>query len=120
MMMHEPLAFVALRGTLERDAPLARHTSWRAGGRADILYTPADRDDLATFIRQWPASQPVTVVGLGSNLLVRDGGWRGVVISLCQPYFSRIEVDGERLQQFLSNDPARDAARPSPRRSWCR
>ena len=47
MMMNEPLRFTGLRGTLARDAPLARYTSWRAGGRADVLYLPADRDDLA-------------------------------------------------------------------------
>jgi UDP-N-acetylenolpyruvoylglucosamine reductase len=85
MMMHEPLRFDALRGTLTRDAPLARHTSWRAGGNADVLYVPADRDDLAAFVRQWPKSQPLTVIGLGSNTLVRDGGVRGAVIVMHDP-----------------------------------
>jgi hypothetical protein len=51
----EPLAFVGLRGTLAQDALLARYTSWRVGGRADILYSPADRDDLAHFLRGLPA-----------------------------------------------------------------
>ena len=85
MMMHEPLRFEALRGTLTHDAPLARHTSWRAGGRADVLYVPADRDDLATFVRQWPRPAPLTVIGLGSNLLVRDGGVRGAVVVMHDP-----------------------------------
>ena len=85
MMMHEPLRFEALRGTLTRDAPLARHTSWRAGGCADVLYVPADRDDLAAFVRQWPRASPLTVIGLGSNLLVRDGGVRGAVIVMHDP-----------------------------------
>lgn len=85
MMMHEPLRFEALRGTLTRDAPLARYTSWRAGGCADLLYLPADRDDLAAFVRQWPRSLPLTVIGLGSNLLVRDGGVRGAVIVMHDP-----------------------------------
>ena len=49
-MMTEPLRFAGLRGTLTRDAPLARYTSWRCGGRADTLYVPADRDDLAAFL----------------------------------------------------------------------
>ena len=85
MMMHEPLRFEALRGTLTRDAPLARHTSWRAGGSADVLFMPADREDLASFVRQWPRSSPLTVIGLGSNLLVRDGGVRGAVIVMHDP-----------------------------------
>ena len=83
--MHEPLRFAALRGTLKRDAPLARHTSWRTGGNADVLYVPADRDDLAAFVRQWPPPLPLTVIGLGSNLLVRDGGVRGAVIVMHDP-----------------------------------
>jgi UDP-N-acetylmuramate dehydrogenase len=85
MMMHEPLSHIALRGTLAHDAPLARHTTWRAGGRADRLYVPADRDDLAAFVRSLPAGEPITVIGLGSNLLVRDGGVRGTVILMHNP-----------------------------------
>jgi UDP-N-acetylmuramate dehydrogenase len=85
MMMHEPLSHVALRGTLAHDAPLARHTTWRAGGRADRLYVPADRDDLAAFVRSLPAGEPITVIGLGSNMLVRDGGVRGTVILMHNP-----------------------------------
>jgi UDP-N-acetylmuramate dehydrogenase len=80
MMMHEPRAFSALKGTLARDASLARYTSWRCGGPADRLYVPAGRDDLAAFLRQLPADEPLTVIGLGSNLLVRDGGIRGTVV----------------------------------------
>lgn len=80
MMMHEPLHFEGLRGKLAHDAPLARYTSWRAGGPADLLYLPADRDDLAAFVRTLPAAMPITVLGLGSNTLVRDGGIRGAVI----------------------------------------
>ena len=85
MMLHEPLAFKALRGTLRRDAPLARHTSWRVGGNADALFVPADRDDLAAFVAQWPRATPLTVIGLGSNLLVRDGGVRGAVVLMHDP-----------------------------------
>jgi UDP-N-acetylenolpyruvoylglucosamine reductase len=80
MNMAEPNHFAGLRGTLAHDAPLARCTSWRTGGPADTFYVPADRDDLATFVRQLPATEPITVIGLGSNLLVRDGGIRGTVI----------------------------------------
>jgi len=85
MMMHEPLTHVRLRGTLAHDAPLARHTTWRAGGSADTLYVPADRDDLAAFMRTIPAHEPITAIGLGSNLLVRDGGVRGTVILMHNP-----------------------------------
>ena len=85
MMVNEPSRFAMLSGKLEHDAPLAPHTSWRAGGRADCLYVPADRDDLAAFLRALPADEPVTAIGLGSNTLVRDGGVRGTVILLHNP-----------------------------------
>jgi UDP-N-acetylmuramate dehydrogenase len=80
MMMSEPLMFGAIRGTEKRDEPLARYTTWRCGGRADRLYVPADREDLAAFVRALPPAEPLTVIGLGSNLLVRDGGVRGTVV----------------------------------------
>jgi UDP-N-acetylenolpyruvoylglucosamine reductase len=85
MNMVEPRHFANLRGTLALDAPLARHTTWHAGGHADAIFTPADRDDLANFLRQLPVFEPVTVLGLGSNVLVRDGGIRGVVILMHTP-----------------------------------
>ncbi len=85
MNMVEPRQFAGLRGTLALDAPLAPHTTWRAGGHADAAYVPADRDDLALFLRQLPIFEPVTVLGLGSNTLVRDGGVRGAVILLHNP-----------------------------------
>jgi UDP-N-acetylmuramate dehydrogenase len=65
-----------------RDEPMSKHTSWRVGGPADAWFTPRDVDDLSAFLRSLPAAVPVTWVGLGSNLLVRDGGIRGVVISV--------------------------------------
>jgi UDP-N-acetylmuramate dehydrogenase len=94
MMMHEPTRFVGLRGRLARDVPLAKYTSWRAGGPADVLYLPADRDDLAAFIRQLPADEPVTVLGLGSNTLVRDGGVRGTVVIMHNPGAALAVADG--------------------------
>jgi UDP-N-acetylmuramate dehydrogenase len=69
-----------LRGELRLNEPMARHVSWRAGGAADRAYRPVDLDDLAAFLRSLPAEEPVTFVGLGSNLLVRDGGLRGTVV----------------------------------------
>lgn len=69
------------RGVLRRNEPLSRHTTWRVGGPAAQFYTPADADDLAEFLRQLPRTEPVLWLGLGSNLLVRDGGFKGTVIS---------------------------------------
>lgn len=80
MNMREPLPFVALRGELRLREPMSRHVSWRAGGAADRCYVPADLDDLAAFLRQVPAAEPLLFVGLGSNLLVRDGGFRGTAV----------------------------------------
>lgn len=85
MMMTEPTRFAGLRGRLAHDVPLAKYTSWRAGGPADTLYLPADRDDLAAFLRQLPKGEPLLVLGLGSNTLVRDGGVRGTVVVMHNP-----------------------------------
>ncbi len=71
-----------LRGRMLLHAPMHQHVSWKAGGAADVLYVPADLDDWAMFLRRLPRHEPVHRVGLGSNLLVRDGGVRGVVIVL--------------------------------------
>ncbi|HWS65317.1 MAG TPA: UDP-N-acetylmuramate dehydrogenase [Steroidobacteraceae bacterium] len=64
------------------EVPMSKHTSWHAGGTADIFFTPRDALDLASFLRQLPAAVPLLWIGLGSNLLVRDGGVRGAVVSL--------------------------------------
>ncbi|CAG0948706.1 UDP-N-acetylmuramate dehydrogenase [Burkholderiales bacterium] len=87
-------AFVGLRGVLVRDAPLARYTSWRAGGPADLLFRPADRNDLAAFVRQLPADVALHVLGLGSNTLVRDGGVRGAVVVMHDPGAALAVADG--------------------------
>ncbi len=71
---------VPLRGTLRHNERLANHTSWRVGGPAEHWYEPADLNDLALFLSQLPAAEAVMWLGLGSNLLVRDGGVRGTVI----------------------------------------
>lgn len=70
----------SLRGVMLHNEPMARHTSWRVGGPADNFYKPADLDDLGFFMSQLPKDEPVTMLGLGSNLLVRDGGIRGTVV----------------------------------------
>ena len=79
MEMTEPRQFDVsqLRGSLREDEPMARHVSWRAGGRAARAYVPADLDDLQAFLPMLPPHEPVCFVGLGSNLLVRDGGFAG-------------------------------------------
>ena len=69
-------------GRVLRGEPMSKHTSWRVGGPADAWFTPRDVTDLSAFLRTLPADLPVTWVGLGSNLLVRDGGIRGAVISV--------------------------------------
>ena len=71
-----------LEPRVRRNEPMARHTTWHAGGPADAWFVPRDLADLAAFLRELPGGVPVTWVGLGSNLLVRDAGIRGVVISL--------------------------------------
>lgn len=68
------------RGEMSYDESMAKHCSWRAGGAARRLYRPADSADLAAFLRALPADEPLLWVGLGSNLLVRDGGYPGTVI----------------------------------------
>jgi len=80
MNMADTLRLEGLRGELKAHEPMARHVSWRAGGPAARCYSPADLDDLAVFLRQLPAAEPLLFVGLGSNLLVRDGGFAGTVV----------------------------------------
>jgi UDP-N-acetylmuramate dehydrogenase len=82
MDMADPVRFTpcGLRGELRLDEPMRKHTSWRAGGPAQRFYVPRDLADLAEFLRSLPPGEPLFVVGLGSNLLVRDGGVRGTVV----------------------------------------
>jgi len=88
------IEYQGLRGRLTHDASLAKYTSWRAGGTADTLYVPADRDDLARFLAQLPAGEPLLAIGLGSNTLVRDGGVRGTVIVMHNPGAALAVADG--------------------------
>lgn len=69
-----------IRGRLLQNAPLSDYTSWRVGGPAERLFIPADLDDLALFLRELPTESPILWLGLGSNVLIRDGGIEGVVI----------------------------------------
>lgn len=74
------VAEAPVRGSLQRGVSLAGYTSWRVGGPAERLFCPADRDDLLAFLRRLPENEPLLWLGLGSNLLVRDGGVAGTVI----------------------------------------
>lgn len=85
-----------LRGEYREDAPLAPLTWFKVGGPAEILYRPADEADLMDFLAGKPGDVPVTVIGVGSNLLVRSGGLDGVVIRMGKP-FANISIDGERV-----------------------
>jgi UDP-N-acetylmuramate dehydrogenase len=81
-----------LRGRVSADAPLAPFTWFRVGGPAEALVSPADEDDLAYLLERLPPAIPVTVIGVGSNLIVRDGGVRGLVIRLGGKAFGAIET----------------------------
>src|SRR5215472_6509278 len=90
-------AMPQVRGRLLANQPLADLTWFRVGGPAQVLFMPDDEDDLAYALGRLPSQVPVTVVGLGSNLIVRDGGVPGVVIRLGRG-FNEIKVEGENLR----------------------
>jgi UDP-N-acetylmuramate dehydrogenase len=85
-----------VRGALTLDRPLADLTWLRVGGPADALFQPADLDDLSAFLAALPSDVPVFPMGVGSNLIVRDGGLRAVVVRLGRG-FNAIEIDGDRI-----------------------
>jgi len=91
------LAGAGVRGRLEADRHLADITWLRVGGPAELLFTPEDERDLATFLRALPAEVPVTVLGLASNTLVRDGGVPGAVVRLSPRGFGYARAEGTRL-----------------------
>ena len=108
-------AALAVRGRVTRDAPLAPLTWFKTGGPAETLFEPADPDDLADYLRALAPDVPVMALGLGSNLIVRDGGVPGVVVRLGKP-FARVErVDATTLRcgggasGILVSSTARDA-----------
>ena len=85
----------SLRGRVTPDAEMDKITWFRAGGRADALFQPADEDDLAAFLKALPKEVPITVVGIGSNLLVRDGGIPGFVVRLSAKGFGTARAVSE-------------------------
>ena len=84
-----------IRGRLTPDAPMDRVTWFRAGGLAELMFQPHDVEDLQAFLKVLPEEVPLTVVGVGSNLLVRDGGIKGVVLRLSAKGFGDVELAGE-------------------------
>ncbi len=87
-----------LRGRLTADVAIAEATWFRVGGPAEALFSPADEDDLAYVLSALPREIPVTTIGLGSNLIVRDGGVAGLVIRLGGRAFGAVEImDGSRI-----------------------
>src|SRR5580693_8975704 len=90
-------AMPELRGRLLANQSLAPLTWFRVGGPAQVLFTPADEDDLAYFLSRLPGQLPVHVIGVGSNLIVRDGGIPGVVIRLSPRGFGATSADGDSV-----------------------
>ena len=86
-----------VRGAYIENAKLSKHTWFGVGGPAEVLFLPKDADDLKTFLMRKPAAVPVTVIGGGSNLLIRDGGIPGVVIKLDAKAFQQIETNGTEI-----------------------
>lgn len=99
----------AVRGKLRLDEPLAPFTWLRVGGPADALFLPADEEDLAAFLRALPPETPVTVLGVGSNVIVRDGGIEGVVVRLAGRAFGEIHVEADGAK-VIAGPGALDAA----------
>lgn len=103
-----------VRGKLLRDEPLAPFTWFRVGGNAEALFIPADADDLADFLKALDPAVPVTVLGVGSNVIVRDGGIEGVVIRLAGRAWGQVTTDGVTVTAgagALDSMVARAAAR---------
>lgn len=97
----------AVRGRLTENAPMAKQSWFRVGGVAEILFKPADADDLKTFLAACPNDIPITVIGVASNLIIRDGGIPGVTIKLAKG-FNHIDYDA-KTQQIYAGAAALDA-----------
>ncbi len=87
---------IAVKGTLTPNAPIGAQSWFRAGGTADLLFEPADEADLQNFFRQYPADQPMTIIGGLANTIIRDGGVRGVVVKLGKA-FADIKVSDQTI-----------------------
>lgn len=107
-------ALPSVRGKLLADEPLGPVTWFRVGGAADVLFLPADHEDLAQFLKALPSEVPVTVLGVGSNVIIRDGGVPGVVVRLAGRAFANVAAEGARItagSAALDSAVARAAAK---------
>ena len=107
-----------LKGRLLIDEPMSRHTSWRAGGPAKWFYTPAGLDDLGEFLKRIPQELPVAWCGLGSNLLVRDGGFKGAIVSTLKG-LSKLQLAGKTGVYAQAGVPGAKVARYAAESSLC-
>ncbi len=99
VLADELVAHVSSATVIRRDEPMAKHTTLRVGGLADFYVEPANENDLSAILKFCSERDlKFFILGRGSNLLVRDGGFRGVVICLQTPEFSRVEIDGTRIR----------------------
>lgn len=87
-----------VRGELIEGAPIGEQSWFRCGGKADLLFKPADIDDLAAFLKQWPLTAPVMVLGGLANTIVRDGGIRGAVIQLGKPFANAMVLNEQYME----------------------
>ena len=113
--LEAPVPIGSVRGRLTREAPLAKLVWFKSGGNADWLFEPADKADLREFIEALDGAMPIMALGLGSNMIVRDGGVPGVVVRLGKP-FAKVEVTGPNeltcgggASGILVSSSARDA-----------
>ena len=106
-----------LRGKLRYQEPMSRHTTWRVGGPAERFYQPNDVEDLCDFLRQLPPEEPLFWMGLGSNLLVRDGGITGTVICMAGALDSYEFIDND-LFRALAGVPCAKVARVTAREGY--
>ncbi len=100
----------AVRGEIRYNESMAKHTSWRAGGPADVYFKPADIDDLANYLADLPEDEPLLWIGLGSNTMIRDGGFRGTVIAM-QGVTSQLELLDEGTVYVGAGVPGAKLAR---------
>ncbi len=106
-----------VRGELRENEPMGRHTSWRVGGPAERFFIPADLDDLSLFLQQLDRDVPLFWFGIGSNLLVRDGGLPGIVVS-ASSIFRQLEQAGDHRVRAGAGVPCTQLARQCIRWSF--
>jgi UDP-N-acetylenolpyruvoylglucosamine reductase len=107
-----------VRGKLTPNQPLSAVTWFRTGGPAQLMFQPADEDDLAVFLKKLPKDIPVLPVGLGSNLLIRDGGLKGVVVRSAQRALARSRCLATIVSALAPLSRTSGLRKLQPRRAW--